>query len=209
MTGADPGAVHGVYCRQAARWDKERATGLRTERAWLDRLCSGLPAGAAVLDIGCGSGLPIAAELVRRGYAVTGIDFAAPMLDLARRNVPGATFALADMRTLALGREFRAVLAWDSFFHLAPGDQAAMFPVFAHHMAPGGRLLLTTGPNMSEVTGHVGGEPVYHASLAPCDYRRHMAANGIKPVEFRPEDPGSDFHSVWLAEKLASSRQNS
>jgi len=209
MTGTDPDAVHGVYCRQAARWDRERAKGLRIEHAWLDRLCSDLLPGAAVLDIGCGSGLPIAAELVRRGYDVTGVDFAAPMLDLARRNVPGAAFALADMRTLALGREFQAVLAWDSFFHLAPGDQVAMFPVFARHMAPGGRLLLTTGPDASEVTGHVGDEPVYHASLAPGDYGRHMAANGIRPVEFRPEDPDADFHSVWLAEKLASSRQNS
>lgn len=207
MGMADPDAIHGVYCRQAERWHRERATGLKIERAWLDRLCAQLVPGAAVLDIGCGSGVPIAAELAHRGYAVTGVDFAAPMLDLARRNVPDATFVLADMRALDLGHTFNAVLAWDSFFHLAAEDQVGMFPVFARHMAPGARLLMTTGPDEGEVTGRVGDEPVYHASLSPKDYRRHMAKNGLRPLDFRPEDPQADFHSVWLAEMLASSSQ--
>lgn len=208
MTLPDPGALRGVYCRQAARWDRERPKRLRIERPWIDRLVAGLSPGAAVLDLGCGSGAPIAAELARRGFALTGVDFAAPMLRIARRNVPGARLILADMRTIDLGRRFDAVLAWDSYFHLPRRDQAAMIPVFARHMAPGARLLLTTGPAAGEVGGLVGGEPVYHASLDPAHYRRLMAASGLMPLRFRRNDPQTDFRTVWLAEMLASAVQS-
>jgi hypothetical protein len=40
---------------------------------------------------------------------------------------------VADMRTLALGQQFDALLAWDSFFHLTRDAQRAMFARFAAH----------------------------------------------------------------------------
>ncbi|MHA3976584.1 class I SAM-dependent methyltransferase [Halovulum sp. GXIMD14794] len=198
-----PQDIHATYCRQAARWDRERPKGLEIESAWLDRLTGHLPEGATVLDLGCGSGIPIAADLVRRGFKVTGVDCAEPMLDIARCSVPEARFVRADMRMLDLAERFSAILAWDSFFHLAPAYQRTMFPIFARHMLPGARLLLTTGPEAGEAEGRVGDEPVYHASLDPADYRKLMAENGLRPLLYRPEDPESDFHTVWLAEKLA------
>lgn len=44
-----------------------------------------------VLDLGCGRG-DLSAKLVRRGYAVTGVDLDQAAIDLARRRVPGPTF---------------------------------------------------------------------------------------------------------------------
>jgi SAM-dependent methyltransferase len=41
------------------------------------------PAPARVLDVGCGEGR-VGAELVRRGYAVVGVDVASAMVELAR-----------------------------------------------------------------------------------------------------------------------------
>jgi SAM-dependent methyltransferase len=51
---------------------------------------SGITAGL-VVDLGCGSGL-WAAELVRAGYDVSGVDISAAMLALARQRVPTARF---------------------------------------------------------------------------------------------------------------------
>ena len=83
-----------------------------------------------MLDIGCGSGLPIARELVRRGFGVTGADGAPEMLALFRHNLPGTPAVLAAMRALALEKAVAGILASDSFFHLSPVDQRTMLTRF-------------------------------------------------------------------------------
>jgi hypothetical protein len=104
------------------------------------------------------------------------------------------------MRGLALGRRFDVILAFNSFFHLSPDDQRAMFPVFAAHAAPGATLLFTSGPAAGEAWGQVGGSAVYHASLDPAEYRACLTENGFAEVWFRPDD--ADLRAIrsgWRA----------
>ncbi|MDF0598173.1 class I SAM-dependent methyltransferase [Psychromarinibacter halotolerans] len=170
------------------------------ERRWLDRMLNFAP-GRRVLDIGCGPGRPIAEYLLDRRCVVTGVDGAPAMVALFRQNLPGADCIRSDMRGLNLGRRFDALLAWDSFFHLSPGDQREMFPTFAAHAAPRAVLMFTSGPDAGEPIGRVEGEPVYHASLSPDEYRACLDAAGFDVVDFKPEDPACAGHSVWLARK--------
>ena len=65
--------------------------------AALEDLASLLPSEAAVLDLGCGAGVPVTRWLADRGFAVTGVDVSAKQLELARTDVPGGTFIKADM----------------------------------------------------------------------------------------------------------------
>lgn len=51
---------------------------------WRGFLVSRLPAGGHVLDVATGTGM-VAAELLRHGYEVTGIDQSRGMLEIARR----------------------------------------------------------------------------------------------------------------------------
>jgi len=172
------------------------------ERGWLERALDGLPAGAAVMDLGCGSGRPIAAWLHGQGYAVTGVDVSAEMLALAKGHLPDVAFIEADMRHLALGKRYDAIIAWNSVFHLEKSAQRQMFAIFRDHLLPGGRVLVTTGAGDGEALGHVGDEEVYHASLAPAVYRELMAANGLEECAFVPEDPECGGHSVWLMQTV-------
>lgn len=189
-----------VYDRQAASYDAGRARVL-FERAWLERFAHGLPSGGRVLDLGCGAGEPIARWLIENGFRVIGIDLSAAMLAIARRRWPKGDWRQADMRRLDLGERFDGILGWDSFFHLTPDDQRATIPVLARHLAPGGVLLLTVGPDRAEATGHVGGEKVYHASLSPADYAVRLKDCGLRLTGFLAEDPDCDFHSVLMARK--------
>ena len=197
---ADPSAVRAVYIRQAQTWDRNRGR-FGIEEAWLIRLTHRLPPGSAVLDLGCGAGDPVASWLVARGFDVTGVDFAPPMLALARARLPQARFVEGDMCTVRLDQTFDAILSWDAFFHLSPQAQRQTLPRITDHLAPGGRLLLTVGPKAGTATGHVGGEPVYHASLAPEEYCQILQDAGAPIERMALNDRASDFHSVLIARK--------
>ena len=48
-----------------------------------------LPPGARVLDVGSGTGKPVAADLTAAGHAVTGLDVSSTMIEIARDEQPG------------------------------------------------------------------------------------------------------------------------
>src|SRR5580765_7399681 len=66
---------------------------------YLDDLDARLADGSAVLDLGCGPGVP-AARLAAR-HRLTCVDFSTAQLELARAAVPGAAFVEADMTAVA------------------------------------------------------------------------------------------------------------
>lgn len=190
-----------LYRRHARVWAAARKAGPGTEQGWLNRFADLLPPQASLLDIGCGSGEPVARFLVSRGHKVHGVDASQDMVALFRANLPGERADVLDMRTLKLGRAFDGLIAWDSFFHLPPAGQRQMFPIFRDHAASGAPLLFTSGPAAGEAIGLLEGEPLYHASLDPDEYRALLAENGFALVTHVAEDPDCGGHTVWLARK--------
>ena len=89
-----------------------------TDAPWLDRFIAALPAGTAILDIGCGPG-NFAQYLVQSGFRVTGIDISSRMIEAARALVPAATFLLMDCSRLDLpSGAFGGALIAYSLLHL-------------------------------------------------------------------------------------------
>ena len=169
------------------------------ERVWLERFRDLIVPGGTLLDLGCGPGVPLAAWFIDEGFRITGIDSAPAMLDLARARFPEQAWIDADMRHLALGRRFDAVLAWNSFFHLSRDDQRRMFAIFAAHAAPGAPLMFTSGPGDGEAIGSLYGQDLFHASLDPAAYRLLLAEAGFVEVAHVARDPQCQGHTVWLA----------
>src|SRR4051812_41229736 len=85
-----------AFDRIGARYEEAfpRKEGQLAATEWL---IERLPAGARVLDVGCGTGLPSGRRLVDAGLQVTGIDISEEMLQLARCNVPGAELLRLDV----------------------------------------------------------------------------------------------------------------
>src|SRR6266568_550427 len=86
--------------------------------AALERLARTLPPGAAVLDLGCGAGVPVTRWLAQR-FAVTGVDLSARQLELARQQVPNANFLQAEMTSLDFPpATIDAIVAFYSIIHV-------------------------------------------------------------------------------------------
>lgn len=104
-----------------------------------------LPDGAAVLDAGCGAGVPVAQRLSER-FAVTGVDLSEAQIALAREFVPDATFLVQDIAGLSLADEsFDAVVSLYAIIHVPRELHPAVLLGFHRVLRPGGFLLLSTG----------------------------------------------------------------
>jgi len=189
-----------LYDRHAEAWDRNRSVDLILERGWMGRFVALLPSGGSVLDLGCGSGRPIARHLLQSGFTVVGVDSSHNLISKCRNRFPEAEWVVADMRALSINKKFHGLIAWDSFFYLSHKDQRGMFSIFHEHASSGALLLFTTGPEHGDAIGSFEGESLYHASLAPGEYRALLASYGFKVVDHVVEDPKCGGHTVWLAQ---------
>jgi cyclopropane fatty-acyl-phospholipid synthase-like methyltransferase len=192
-----------LYRRHAAEWDAARRGSGWNDRVWIEAFARQLSKGSRVLDLGCGGGEPVARFLVDHGLRVTGVDSSPPMIALASARMPDQEWIVADMRGLALDRRFDAILAWDSYFHLAHDAQRAMFAVFEAHATDEAVLLLNTGPEHGEVlsTSTFEGEELYHSSLAPAEYRSLLDRSGFEVIDHVANDARSGGRTAWLCRR--------
>ena len=127
----------------------------RIGRRTVERL--GLPAGAKVLDVGCGTGasaLP-AAHAVGPSGSVVGVDLSARLLDRARakartQGLSNIDFRQADMTSLGYpDGGFDAVVSVFSVFFVP--DMEGLVRELWRMVRPGGELAVTTwGPRIFE-----------------------------------------------------------
>jgi predicted TPR repeat methyltransferase len=200
MTGlADK--IIGHYEKHATAWDALRQSCPWNDKIWHDRFIDGLQQGAHVLDLGCGPGHPIAQHMIDRGLRVTGIDSSPAMITLCHERLPGHEWLVADMRQLALGRRFDGILAWDSFFHLDYTAQRQMFAIFNAHASAGAVLMFNAGPEHGEAIGEFGGDPLYHASLAPSEYEALLDRSGFEMILHKANDPAAGGRTAWLCRR--------
>lgn len=133
------------YNAIASAWDGARVAFYGRERAYVDALLDGLPVPSEVLDLGCGTGRPIAADVLARGHRVTGVDQAEALLALARTRLPHATWIHATIEDFRPERTFDAIVCWDALFHIERARHAELFTRCAAVLRPGGRLMVTFG----------------------------------------------------------------
>jgi SAM-dependent methyltransferase len=94
----------------------------------------GLSPGAAILDVGCGTGRH-SIELARRGYVMTGVDLSTQMLARARESASAAKVHVewihGDATRLSLARRFEGAicLCEGAFGLLGAGDDPILQPL--------------------------------------------------------------------------------
>ena len=118
-------------------------TGDRAALETLEALSGVLSPGAAVLDLGCGAGIPSTRWLAQR-FSVTGVDVSGRQLELARHRVLEAVLIQADMTSITFAPEtFDAVVAFYSIIHVPREEQPALCRRIYQWLKPG-RIFLAS-----------------------------------------------------------------
>lgn len=169
-----------------------------TEQKYIDQLISYLPPGASILDVGCGSGYPIAAYLLEKGFDVTGVDGSKELLKIAQSRHPKLKCLFGDIRSVEIPEKYDAVLEWWCLFHVPKEDHEAMIARFASWLKPGGYLEFTTGnADHEESSNGMLDQELHFYSLAPERYELFLKQNGFKLLL---KEQHQEQNLVWIAQ---------
>lgn len=200
MTKRNKEKVYESY-EEIVQWFDDARTKTLMESEYLNLIINTVPAGGSVLDLGCGTGEPIAQFFIEKGFKVTGVDGSKKMIELCKKRFPSERWIVSDMREINLQQRFDVVLAWHSFFHLDHDSQRKMFKIFDAHIKPGGVLAFTSGEEEGEVWSDNGGQMLYHASLSTKEYEKLLNENSFKVLLHKVHDPECGEATAWVARK--------
>jgi len=198
-----------------AEWYVENLDGLLDrmpiDRAVLNLFCEltlAADLGSVVGDIGCGTGR-LAPYLAARGLSPHGIDLSPGMVKVARRDYPGFTFDVADLRCLPFeDASLAGVVCWYSLIFLAPADRATAFGELARIVKPGGYLVAAfkDGDGKLRRAGRLAGLGVeFDAYWLPAQEMEELVSGAGFAMVFQgsrpPEEPESTPQGYLLARR--------
>ena len=172
---------------------------------WLERLLRVLPPAAAVLDLGCGCGVPVARALADAGHHVTGVDLSEVQVSRARKLVPAATFIQADATRAEFGDDsFDAIVSLYALIHMPVAAQPGLLRRAGRWLRPSGWLLVTTGHDAwtgSDPTWLGGSTPMYWSQADAAASRRWIGDAGLVITGEETIPEGSSAHALFWAQR--------
>lgn len=185
---------HAEWARHTRANEREHYTALIEEL---------VPPDAAVLELGCGTGVPTTQRLARR-YRVTGVDISPRHIALAQKQVPEAQFELADMAALSFPpASFDAVVSFYALIHLPRDEQPALLGRIASWLRPGGVFVatMTAGAMEGDVDENWHGAPMYWSGFDSSTNQRLVRAAGLVIEQAREEtadEDGEPITFLWV-----------
>ena len=187
ISGSDPSngweAVAPVFVRES----RLSRVGVAIVTGWVNEL----PYGSALLDLGCGPGVPRSDPLHERGE-VYAIDASPSLARAYQERFPAAHVACEAVEGSALfGRQFDGVLAWGLLFLLPDTLQQEVIRRVAGALKVGGRFLFTAPWQVGTWTDNSTGRE--SVSLGAATYLALLGAAGLALVR-EHEDEGQNHY---------------
>lgn len=167
----------------APQWAAARATFFGREREYLDTLLSAAPLGTTILDLGCGTGRPMAEHIVAQGRRVLGVDQAQALLEIARDHLPTERWVLSTMQAFEPDEPCHGALLWDSLFHVPRHEHEPILRKVVDALPSGARLMLTVGGSAHPAfTDTMFGQTFSYDSNTPEESEQILARLGCRIV---------------------------
>lgn len=164
--------------------------GASVARAWARTFSR----GATILDLGCGTGVPVSKLLLEVGLHAYGIDASPKMVAAFRQNFPDVPVACESVeRSSFFNRGFDGIISVGLVFLLPAETQSALIPKMAAALKPGGRLLFTSPVDKVEWIDIMTELP--SRSLGAERYRELMVAAGLSLGEEFRDEGGNHYFS--------------
>lgn len=174
--------------------------GTATVRTW----CRTLPAGASVLDLGCGTGVPVSETLIDEGCAVWGVDASPTMVAAFRRRFPHEHVVCEPVEeSTFFGRIYDGIVAIGLIFLLPPDVQRNVIRRAAMVLGPRGRFLFTAPTQTCTWVDLTTGRQ--SSSLGDVGYRRALADAGMVVIAEYVDDGENHYYDVGRPEPNATS----
>lgn len=151
-----------------------------------------LPRSGCVVDIGCGSGEPIARILIDAGFDVFGIDASPTLIAAFQHRFPGAHSACEAAQDSAFfDRTFDAAVSVGLFFLLAEEDQRKLMRRVGQSLRPEGRFLFSAPREICEWRDTLTGRR--SVSLGAEVYEGLLRASGLQLAGCLVDEGGNHY----------------
>jgi cyclopropane fatty-acyl-phospholipid synthase-like methyltransferase len=157
-----------------------------------------LPKNSTLLDLGCGTGIPVSKILIDEGMTVYGIDASPTMVKAFRQNFPDVPVACeAAEDSSFFNKVFDGIVAWGLLFLLPVESQERIIQKAANAIPTGGKFLFTATAKKAEWKDAMTEQD--SISLGAERYTELIRASGLSMVE-EFEDAGENhyYHAVKI-----------
>jgi 2-polyprenyl-3-methyl-5-hydroxy-6-metoxy-1,4-benzoquinol methylase len=162
--------------------------GAEKVRTWARRLAR----DSTVLDLGCGSGIPITEVLIDQGLIVYGVDASPSLVAAFRQRWPDTPVECeAAEEAQFLCQQFDGVLAWGLLFLLSADSQRELLRRIARALKPRGLLLFTSPAEAVAWNDALTGQR--SRSLGAAEYRSELSRVGLTVID-EYDDEGSNHY---------------
>lgn len=161
----------------------------KKEAELLNVFIRSLPKGGKVLDLGCGSGIPIGKKLHNAGLVLVGVDVSEKMVKEYQKNISGATTYRTPMTGINFKKEFDGIISSFSMLCLPPDDFSLVAHKIALALKAGGwfLLILNEGDSKTGAVQEVQGEQMYSTGMSEKEVRDVFELQGMKVIRVERE----------------------
>ena len=196
MTSSNPSTGYEDVATQfiAGRGSSRSGVGASVVAEWARTL----PPAATILDLGCGTGLPISQILVDLGLKLFAVDASPSIVAAFHARFPDVPVQRTSVEHFDFfGRTFDAVVSWGLFFLLEAEVQRSLIKRVAAALRSGGKFLFTAPTQTGSSPDVMTGRPQFFLGYE--QYCETLAAEGLSLVGTR-RDEGKNHY--YLLEKL-------